>query len=1106
YTGRGGNQVAKTGAGTSLLTGNNTFTGTVAVNGGRLVMGHQNALGAATNALTLGNVAGATLSLGGYDLVIGSLAGGGATGGEVALGANRLTVGGANASSIYAGVISGTAGLTKTGTGTLTLSGTLGYTGETIVNGGVLVLNKDGGALGDGTTGQFASSGNLITVNSGATLRVNQSFALGDGKQHQVVVNGGTLDFNAGDNYQNSITLTGAAITTRATGLPWRTGYHAGNAMITVNGSNVSSTISGILCFVRTESGGPGTTTFNVADGAAELDLVVSSTIVDHSGLGGMVLVKDGAGTMVLGGASTYVGGTRIDGGTLRISADNNLGAAPASATAGHLVIAEGATLAVTRSFTLSATRGMTVGGTLDVAAGQTLTYNGIAAGTGGLTKTGTGTLTLGGASTFTGAVRVDQGVLKLGTGLALGPGDSAFGKVVVNTGGTVDLNGKGGGIYGFTIAGTGADGTGALVNTGSEIGTGLRQTSNIELSADAMVGGTGNFALLASGSAATTLDLDGFTLTKAGSNAFTVVNTTFTAGAIHVVGGTFAQHYRAHDAGMVAFTLDDTVGVSLDLGGYNLSVGSLAGGGTSGGNVALGANMLTVGGLGTSTSYAGAIAGTGGLIKTGTGTLTLSGANTFTGSVAINEGALAMAHGSALGAGTNAVTLADTAGAALSLGGYDLTLGSLAGGGTTGGNIALGANRLTVGGLGTSTAYAGAISGTGGLTKTGTGTLTLGGTLGYAGETIVDGGVLVLNKGGTLAADNTGQFTSAQTITVNAGATLRLTASWAMGDGKQHHLIANGGTIDFYSAENYQNFITLTGAAVTTAASGRPWRTGYFGGDALITVNESNVSSTISGLLCFVKSGSLGEKATFNVADGAAEHDLIVSSTISDHPPSGSTSYSGMVLAKTGPGTMVLSGANTFEGGVAVDAGTLLVNNTAGSGTGTGAVMVNSGGTLGGTGRINGATTVGSGATLATGASIGTLTFGSSLHLADGATWDWEFLNNTAGNYDQAVGPTLILPADGGGTIGLNITGLDGHSLQAGDRFTLFTGDVYQDTTLMSAGHDLTHLFTISDNTGWWGTWQVTAGSLVLTAVPEPGSWLLLLSALACGLLVRRR
>ena len=65
--------------------------------------------------------------------------------------------------------------------------------------------------------------------------------------------------------------------------------------------------------------------------------------------------------------------------------------------------------------------------------------------------------------------------------------------------------------------------------------------------------------------------------------------------------------------------------------------------------------------------------------------------------------------------------------------------------------------------------------------------------------------------------------------------------------------------------------------------------------------------------------------------------------------------------LTKIGNGKLTLSNANSYTGGTTLKNGTLLLNNTTGSATGTGAVQVNLG-TLGGTGKINGPVTVGNG------------------------------------------------------------------------------------------------------------------------------------------------
>ena len=65
--------------------------------------------------------------------------------------------------------------------------------------------------------------------------------------------------------------------------------------------------------------------------------------------------------------------------------------------------------------------------------------------------------------------------------------------------------------------------------------------------------------------------------------------------------------------------------------------------------------------------------------------------------------------------------------------------------------------------------------------------------------------------------------------------------------------------------------------------------------------------------------------------------------------------------FAKSGRGTLNLTGASSYTGGTTITAGTLLVGNASGSATGTGAVQVTSG-TLGGGGTIAGAVTIGSG------------------------------------------------------------------------------------------------------------------------------------------------
>lgn len=159
----------------------------------------------------------------------------------------------------------------------------------------------------------------------------------------------------------------------------------------------------------------------------------------------------------------------------------------------------------------------------------------------------------------------------------------------------------------------------------------------------------------------------------------------------------------------------------------------------------------------------ASAISGSNGLVVSGTGTLYLTAANTYTGATAIDAGTLYLNGSTAtLGSGSSAVTLANVAGAQLETFwwngtanvGTSFSIGSLSGGGANGGNVLLGAQAtLTVGEDNTSTAYAGCISGvpgwgSGGIAKTGTGTLTLIGACIYTGTTTIAGGTLQIGDG----------------------------------------------------------------------------------------------------------------------------------------------------------------------------------------------------------------------------------------------------------------------------------------------------------------------------------------------------------------------
>jgi fibronectin-binding autotransporter adhesin len=207
---------------------------------------------------------------------------------------------------------------------------------------------------------------------------------------------------------------------------------------------------------------------------------------------------------------------------------------------------------------------------------------------------------------------------------------------------------------------------------------------------------------------------------------------------------------------------------------------------GSSGGGIALNSTVNNIGTItndGNGTSTVGINGNIGSNVtnviqNSATSGLILSGANTYTGPTTVSAGTLTAGVASVAGTSGafgngSAVSLANVSGSTLALANFNTQIGSLAGGGTTGGTVTLGAAMLTTGQDATSTNFAGVISGTGGLTKIGTGTQTLSGMNTYTGATAVGGGTLALNITNTLATSSS--------ITVNSNGTLALTASSAL-------------------------------------------------------------------------------------------------------------------------------------------------------------------------------------------------------------------------------------------------------------------------------------------------------------------------------------
>lgn len=187
-------------------------------------------------------------------------------------------------------------------------------------------------------------------------------------------------------------------------------------------------------------------TAIRVGDGTAAGAAMTARIDAPITGSGSIVKTDDG--TLVLGGANGFAGGTRIEGGTLSISSDANLGD-----VAGYLALG-GGRLAITSSFG-SARNVVVDSGTVDVATGAALTLSGVISGTGELVKTGGGSLVLAGTGSLAGPIRVQAGRLAVNGGFS-----SA---VNLSSGGVLSGTGRVGAV---TV------GAGATLAPGNSIGT----------------------------------------------------------------------------------------------------------------------------------------------------------------------------------------------------------------------------------------------------------------------------------------------------------------------------------------------------------------------------------------------------------------------------------------------------------------------------------------------------------------------------------------------------------------------------------------------------------------------------------------------------------
>ena len=775
----GSGSLRKEGSGSFSLSGANQIDGDVLISAGTLALQGSAALTARSN-VSLANVAGTTLALQASQ-TIGALAGGGAAGGQVLLGSvgggpASLRTGGNGASSRFDGQLSGPGQLVKQGSGVLTLGAANSHSGGTLVAQGTLAV------LADSSLG---ASGAALQL-GGGTLRADADISLPANRPVSVLAAGGAIDSNAhqiilagplaGVGSLNKLG-DGSLLLLASSPLAGATQVDGGSLLLDQAGALPNSTVQlagragvllGLLANASNASigalAGGSSSGGAVLLGSQTLSTGVggSSSRFDGSISGSGGLVKQGSGSLTLGGVNSFTGLLRVDGGTLLLQRADALAATQAV----QLADTPGVLLQLAADQTIGALAGGgAAGGRVDLAgfalatggSGADSNFAGVISGTGGLVKQGAGRFTLSGANSFSGQVLLQAGTLALQGGPVLSE------QVAVT------LQAAPAGAAGPTLAlladqSIGALAGGAGAGAGAGAGSGQVQLGSFNL----RTGGDGSnseFAGVISGSGGLIKQGAG-SLTLSGGNRFT--------GPLQVAGGAVLLQGGAALADAVAVQLANSPGVLLGLLA-DASIGSLAGGGAAGGAVQLGSHTLAVGGNQASSQFDGVISGNGGLRKEGSGTLTLAGANSFSGATNVLAGRLALQGGAALADGS-AVTLADGSAATLQLLSSE-TLGSLAGGAGLGGvpgaagsgSVLLGNHTLRTGANNTSSQFSGVISGApegdGGLVKLGSGQFTL------AGANSFSGGAQVL--AGTLATSGNQRLLASSRLQVANGATL---------------------------------------------------------------------------------------------------------------------------------------------------------------------------------------------------------------------------------------------------------------------------------------------------------------------------------------------
>lgn len=924
-----------------------------------------------------------------------------------------LTLGGSNTgnNTISSALTNATGGqavnvITKTGAGTWILSGANTFTGTgatTAANG----IQVNAGTLAAANNGALGTSGaantNQVSINSTGTLRIDSGITLDNGLSLNLN-NGGTINSN---------------------------GTAATNGRV-----NVTTVASSSATLSTTGSGD----VFTVGNAANDLTGGASDTVLNVSG----------PGTILLGQASNYVGSWSLNSGTTRLGSATALGtgsvAFGASSTGKLQLYGQSVTVAGLNSNATVGTpvieNGTAGSSTLTVNTTGSSSYAGVvqdgAAGTIAITKSGTGTLALNGANTYSGGTTISAGTLKANntTGSATGSGS-----VAINTGGT--LGGTG------TISGAVSLASGGIIAPGNSVGT---------LTVGSLTAASGSifnfeFNSNPANDRINVTSSDGLTLNGGGFNLYTEgsLNGWTTTGDYNLIQYT----------GSIQGTGTSALSVLNPQAGYGYTFGSSSGFVTlqvyiaavlSNWNVDAGGSWNTAG------NWSSAVpngAGEGAILNkalSSPASITLDG-NKTVGGLTLNS--------------ANGYTIAAGSGGTLSLnsGVSQASIIVTSGSHTISAPVALASNTVASTDSGTGLTVSGQISGTGSLTKSGTGSLDLDSANTYSGGTTITGGSVGFVTGGlgsgaisvnnaslTYKGVNTDDLSS-QGLSIGAGGAAinigsnNVTYSTAV-TGTGAFAKSGTGTLTMQGNNTFTGSTTINGGGlVLGGSSASTGGTTLNGADTFIELAGDSSLGAVPGVAATNLTLNPGAGNTssvkFNGATTlAANRNISLSSGTGILNTNGNAvTISGSLggsgnLVKNGSGVLTLGSTATASGSTTINAGGITVGNV--NALPSGAIVLNNDAAITITQNsgqtINNVTVNGTNSITATNNTANVFSLGNITGGSGTLTYSTRFVGDLTGSWSGFTG-TIALGGDAGYRFFGSATGSSAVTLDLGTR-----------------------------------------------------------------------